>query len=65
MRGLKNEAAFVEQALDWESNVRPDFKDKYCTPRKSIEEGEWGARCAIALLVLTGQVSNFLLQVLW
>lgn len=44
LRGLRDEAAFVEQALDWQANVRPDFQQRYKTPRQVIEQGDWGCR---------------------
>jgi hypothetical protein len=58
LRGLKDEAAFVEQALDWTANVRPDFQDQYRTPRKVIEQGDWGSRHVI-LSSLDFVISHF------
>lgn len=44
LRGLKDEADLMLQALDWERCVSPTFKADNHRPSEILEQGDWGRR---------------------
>ena len=47
MRGLKDESAFVEEAINWEVSTDAQFKEKYYQPAKVLQQGPWGRQMQI------------------
>jgi hypothetical protein len=47
LRGLADVADFLNQAVDWELSVDPDFQKKYHHTAKELENGAWGRRLQI------------------
>lgn len=44
LRGLTDEKALLDEAIDWDANKDPDFKKKWHTKCDILEEGEWGKK---------------------
>jgi hypothetical protein len=47
LRGLKNGKEFLDNLVDWEECVDPNFKQKHYRPSREISSGEWGKRLQI------------------
>jgi len=47
LRGLKDESAFVEEAINWEVSTDAQFKEKYYQPAKVLQQGPWGRQMQI------------------
>lgn len=47
LKGLRDEKEFVEKALDWKTNVDPNFQTKFRNLPQTIASGEWGERFQI------------------
>jgi hypothetical protein len=47
LRGLADADDFLNQVIDWELSVDPDFQKKYQHTAKELESGVWGRRLQI------------------
>jgi len=47
LRGLKDESAFVEEAINWEVSTDAQFKERYYQLAKVLQQGPWGRQMQI------------------
>lgn len=55
LRGLKSEDEYIEQVLDWEANIDPNFEKKYFHRPRLLEQGSWGKRSQIFFDMFYGE----------
>jgi hypothetical protein len=55
LRGLANPEEFLENLVDWEQCVDPNFKENHYRPSQELESGDWGKRLRIFFDDFDGQ----------
>ena len=55
LRGLASEGALMDNTVDWERNVDPQFKENWWNKCETLDQGPWGRKLRIFYYIFYGE----------